>query len=483
MKIGRNDPCHCGSGKKYKHCCIHKDEESRRAQQFDEQGKSLIDEVLPEYSPPALLTGRAEQAEPPEPPDPRIEAINARWEEFEAQDYEGQIALFLKTLDEPELMDDEMAFELLNTLYKKTVEHHEPYRYDALVDQLRERLPEVYAQSAHYYLQNRINNAIIAGDFKRVPDFFNELAQRAGRAIDTFNNVVDQLAYHGKLSALIEANRIAWPTVEKSGDIVPWGIDEFADHTVQLLVFDYLEQHGADPSGYPELFERIKAYSAIEPERITTFLNLLAGVSGRQWTREDFTFKPKHRKSRDGDEDDGIQIPKKVQQNLFDFSLDFQGHLRREQNVPLTKSELGREQIVQYLVKRVAGELEPRKSMFEAVLYPNKPGPKKRSPEFYLISDDDSIAWLCPDEKTFNLFLTRFFQMMNHRPYNAAAMFEFIPAWLDFLNAHQLISTTLREKTLLDLKKLHKDLLDIFRKTSPDPALQKVMENLKRSAA
>ena len=26
-KIGRNDPCHCGSGKKYKRCCIKKDRE------------------------------------------------------------------------------------------------------------------------------------------------------------------------------------------------------------------------------------------------------------------------------------------------------------------------------------------------------------------------------------------------------------------------------------------------------------------------
>ena len=24
--IGRNDPCHCGSGKKYKKCCINKDQ-------------------------------------------------------------------------------------------------------------------------------------------------------------------------------------------------------------------------------------------------------------------------------------------------------------------------------------------------------------------------------------------------------------------------------------------------------------------------
>ena len=29
MKIGRNDPCHCGSGQKYKKCCAAKDEAAR----------------------------------------------------------------------------------------------------------------------------------------------------------------------------------------------------------------------------------------------------------------------------------------------------------------------------------------------------------------------------------------------------------------------------------------------------------------------
>jgi tetratricopeptide (TPR) repeat protein len=28
--IGRNDPCHCGSGKKYKRCCLDKDEAAQR---------------------------------------------------------------------------------------------------------------------------------------------------------------------------------------------------------------------------------------------------------------------------------------------------------------------------------------------------------------------------------------------------------------------------------------------------------------------
>jgi hypothetical protein len=31
-KIGRNDPCHCGSGQKYKKCCLAKDDASRSAE-------------------------------------------------------------------------------------------------------------------------------------------------------------------------------------------------------------------------------------------------------------------------------------------------------------------------------------------------------------------------------------------------------------------------------------------------------------------
>jgi len=29
--LGRNEPCHCGSGRKYKQCCLEKDEAATRA--------------------------------------------------------------------------------------------------------------------------------------------------------------------------------------------------------------------------------------------------------------------------------------------------------------------------------------------------------------------------------------------------------------------------------------------------------------------
>ena len=75
MKIGRNDPCPCGSGKKYKKCCMDKDQAAERARP-----------ALPIQLP----NSRFEMEPPPaRPPDPRADAIYARWEEFQDQDYEG----------------------------------------------------------------------------------------------------------------------------------------------------------------------------------------------------------------------------------------------------------------------------------------------------------------------------------------------------------------------------------------------------------
>lgn len=44
--IGRNDPCHCGSGKKYKKCCLHKEEQTREVS-FHQEG--LIKFALENY--------------------------------------------------------------------------------------------------------------------------------------------------------------------------------------------------------------------------------------------------------------------------------------------------------------------------------------------------------------------------------------------------------------------------------------------------
>ncbi len=51
---GRNEPCHCGSGKKYKHCCLAKDEEADWAAQ--EHQASVAPPAAPPEEAPASRT-------------------------------------------------------------------------------------------------------------------------------------------------------------------------------------------------------------------------------------------------------------------------------------------------------------------------------------------------------------------------------------------------------------------------------------------
>jgi hypothetical protein len=48
MKLGRNDPCHCGSGKKYKACCLAKDEAKERAARAKAADKTASEPAPPE---------------------------------------------------------------------------------------------------------------------------------------------------------------------------------------------------------------------------------------------------------------------------------------------------------------------------------------------------------------------------------------------------------------------------------------------------
>ncbi|MCA9008651.1 MAG: SEC-C domain-containing protein, partial [Planctomycetaceae bacterium] len=151
MKTGRNDPCHCGSGKKYKKCCLASDlaaEQSKHAKPLgirsSDMGSVDDDDAADVIQRSTPLQRPAEPIPDPKPLDPKMEAINARWTEFENAAEDVRRELFIKTLDEPELMDDEMAYEMLNNLYDSTIASGERDVWDNLVEQLHQRLPDVY---------------------------------------------------------------------------------------------------------------------------------------------------------------------------------------------------------------------------------------------------------------------------------------------------------------------------------------------------
>jgi hypothetical protein len=64
--IGRNDPCHCGSGKKYKSCHLEADETAAREARQAEQAKKEAEAPAPAEG--ATDAPAAEHAHPPREP-------------------------------------------------------------------------------------------------------------------------------------------------------------------------------------------------------------------------------------------------------------------------------------------------------------------------------------------------------------------------------------------------------------------------------
>ncbi len=480
MKSGRNESCPCGSGKKYKKCCLLKDQAAEQLELSQSETERLELAVSDSarsdsrISEPNLLPSPTRPTPAP-PPDPRIEAINARWLEFKEATDEGRRVLFVKTLDEPELMDDEMAFEMLNKLYNSAVKSGERDRCEELLDQLCKRFPDVYATSRKYYLQWRIENALANGRLERVHVLAREMAETAGDDVDQFARVVDLLAYHGQLMALAEASRVAWPLIKDSSNIL-WGQSAFARWGADCVLFERLERMRELDGHDPELIEQMRFFfEDLRLDPFAVYVSHLSGRANRTWSLTDFQKPPRRSRNKtreqnsDDEENDDKQPATASGRETLAYLVDeFVDYARHQEGVPYTKAALARDNISRYILERQAGDLEPRQSMFDAMMNPQrKPKSKPRVPEHLL----------CPDRDTLDCYFAQLLHFLNPQHYDVAATFELMPAWLRFLETRGLIEPHQRETTLAELRDLHATLLRLWEADRTDPTLA---ENLQR---
>jgi hypothetical protein len=460
--VGRNDPCPCGSGKKYKKCCLRKDLEAERQQREAERKFAEVVAPLPPLGRPPTPPEPAPELEPP---DPHTAALNARWEEFEAaEDYEGQIAVFWRSVDDG-LLDDEMAFEMLNVIYHQSIEHDGRDRFDTLAVSLRERLPDVYAADAHYYLDWLMTNALATGRLDDIPALAREMGPLAGAHIDAFESTVEMLAYHGQLAALVEIIALARPAVMDASDILPWGVDEFTTRAVDYIIFDYLERTPAPAADDPELLAAIAPYAEADPQRLAHLL----GQAGHLWTMDDFKTEPR-RRSHDmfDDEDEGAGRQDAGRENLYYLSVEFLGYLRREAGVPYTRGELARHNLLEYILARHDGELAPDDDPFD------RRGPAhKRRPK----TPPARQSLLCPDRHTLDRFLARSMSIFSLQHYLVAATFGQVPAWLRFLESRGLIDAGQHMRTMSEMRELVAALRQLWEKHAADPTLRLGIEH------
>src|SRR3712207_4697932 len=123
MKVGRNEPCPCGSGKKYKACCLKADQ----------------DAAAPAEASVAPTPARTDAV------DPWAAAAEAGWEASERGDDEGCLGLFVAPWEEPGGMGRKLAFGMLPQPHTETARGGGRDRYDHLVETFRARRPDLYA--------------------------------------------------------------------------------------------------------------------------------------------------------------------------------------------------------------------------------------------------------------------------------------------------------------------------------------------------
>jgi hypothetical protein len=473
---GRNDPCPCGSGKKYKKCCLGKGREEPLRQSAD------IPASPPSLAPAGAVAALSQPSSVPTKPaapiiappaapskrprTPSEERANALWERFEAEEGEDRIASFHEALDDHEVMTDDLAFEMMAILHQDAVASGDRRRFAALLGELRERLPDVYNEGAHYYLSWSLLDALVEGRQEDVAPLARDLAARSGRDLEAVNRGIAYLQYHGQQHALVEALRIGWPFVKSSKKYFGWAIAEFAQNGVNHEIFEYLERTDAFDPADPVLLDRVRFFTeeVIGVDAHETVVDL-AGTSGREWKADDFALRPSRQKPRDEwDDDEEEDEPHDADPgalNLHRLMMEFVGYLRREEGVPFPRGELVRQQLSKYFARRHAGDLDPRPSMLELARNPNKKLPKPPPP----------IHPLCPERVTLESHLAGLMGMMNHLYHPAAALFLAMPAWLRFLESRRLINAGTSTRVVKQLRPLHDLLIRHWERYQDDSTL------------
>jgi SEC-C motif-containing protein len=465
MKTGRNQPCPCGSGKKYKVCCLKKDQEAALASAMAAPLPDIF--TAPRPLPPIPAAPAARSAEPVWEADPRLEALDARWSEFEAAEYEERIALFRRTLDEPELMDGEMAFSMLDLLFNDAGRRNERRRFNSLVAELRDRLPEVYSHERAYLMDWVVLNAAAEGAWDSIPDLPHEVARCADDHADVFEWIVSTLAYHGQLAVIAEALPAAWPGLQDPAGPLPWDADREGTRTAAMLLLRRLESGETPDPDDPALLEEMRRYVDLDAGWLAAYLGHLTGRDCREWSLDAFSFLA-HRGRADpysgrAGGSSGKRRHRQAWEALILLSAEFTGYLHRERNVSWSKAELGREQLVLYHAERLARRLKRRIGLDELEQRRRLGLPEPGPPMIEHV--------LCPDRETLDRFLDDWCSVFNPQFHKVAVLLELIPAWLAFLEARGLLDAARRAQTESELRPLVPEYERFLGESAQDPTL------------
>ena len=429
---GRNAPCPCGSGRKYKNCCLPADEARERAGRGVASAASTVsvwdapdDELIDDYD------GDVEDDLDPNgtplltPDDPLVAAQNALWERFAAADYETQIALFQEAL-RGTMLDADLAFEMLGQIETAARDHGELGRFAALVEQYAREQPAVYQEDAVHYASWVIESALESGDLGRIPAALEPFARDPAGGLGELFRVADQLLYYDQTALLLDTLRRGWQPLSRASGINPDAVYDYADLLTELTVLEYARAAAAPHADAAHLASQIAPYcDADDIQAVQQNAVALLGRLGRQWQARDFESPPRTE-------------PRERRLGLL--AHEWAGDAWRQRGVPLGRATLAAQALAEFLIEGAA---------------------KGKSAQTLLV----------PARRRLDRFLTEHFDILDYREYRAGALVELLPLYLDFLVRRGLVNGGVARRALAELRPLQNDLVRSLTADHADAAL------------
>jgi hypothetical protein len=443
-KLGRNDQCHCGSGKKYKKCCLEIDEAKARTcrEEDSRELRAVFDE-----RPSCSFRIDSEDDLFDEDFEDEISdddsCVADFMSEYDRLEFDDKVAEFKTLIETKDELFPCVAFETIDMLQSAADTASRRQQVNGCIDLMRSACNEVFLDNAAYYADWYIMNSLADGRLAEMTSYFNAAAADAEKSIDVFTELIDTLAYHGQLSVLVEGMNLVWPVIRKSTGIMGWAVNEFAVTLSDYVAFEWLERAGrGEDAEFDELAASMREFfPELDIPGFREFLGRINGEIVTPWTMKELSPARKNRG------------------NLGLLSQEFLGHLRQREGVSFTKGRLACFEIVDYLIERYDGELSMKGTV-------QKKGRKLTA----------SHA-LCPDADTLDCFLARKTSIFSRRTYTIGAILELVPAWLRFLESRGLLEDCRKEDVLAELLSIRTSWDKILTKLSHDPQILSGISN------
>ena len=366
-KIGRNDPCPCGSGKKYKKCCLAQDDKRRIEETRPDDMSALFEDIQvrtdmyddsdePEAvdEPPYAdideepYVGKTISDDVPEISEQDEALVNAWWTDYETMKDPDEILRHLRGFLQahPSLVENlELHYEVLFELGAQLVKDGRAGDYIDLLKEMRQRFPRAYLKSYSYFDRDIIAYEVVErGCSASIDDYLPWLEEYPEDGVDNLFQLIEFLMVAECDAVVMRLIEATYYPLFRSSNV--FGGEKLLEPLILCYAAPYLNGEST-ATDLQALVERLKGIRVplrpelYDPQGLQAVMQEITGDLGT----EDF---------------DALYDAEDLAQYYDRITRNFMGWLHREQGFSWMKAHFYRDQVRRYLLRVVPEGKRPK---------------------------------------------------------------------------------------------------------------------------